>query len=107
MHTPQPPHAVHPPTLTVPDFIKLKKPIEKSPWSLATMPLSQDLAKTAIDCVLVGDSCAMVVYGEKTTIPATVAMIAHHVQAVRRDFPRYSLSRTCRSSATAKASVSC
>jgi 3-methyl-2-oxobutanoate hydroxymethyltransferase len=46
------------------------------------------LAKTAIDCVLVGDSCAMVVYGEKTTIPATVAMIAHHVHAVRKGLPQ-------------------
>ena len=45
------------------------------------------LAKTAVDCVLVGDSCAMVMYGESTTIPATVAMIARHTAAVRKGLP--------------------
>lgn len=40
--------------------------------------------KSAVDCVLVGDSCANVMYGEETTIPATVRMIAEHTRAVHR-----------------------
>ncbi len=83
------PSAVHPPTLTAPDFIKLKKSHRKiSMITCYDATFARILAKTAIDCVLVGDSCAMVVYGEKTTIPATVAMIAHHVHAVRKGLPQ-------------------
>jgi 3-methyl-2-oxobutanoate hydroxymethyltransferase len=38
--------------------------------------------KSPADCVLVGDSCANVIYGEQTTIPATIAMLARHTTAV-------------------------
>ena len=37
-----------------------------------------------IPLVLVGDSAAMVVYGHKTTLPATVEMMEAHVSAVSR-----------------------
>jgi 3-methyl-2-oxobutanoate hydroxymethyltransferase len=40
--------------------------------------------KSAVDCVLAGDSCANVMHGEETTIPATVRMIAEHTRAVHR-----------------------
>ena len=80
--------AAHPPALTAPDFIKLKKSQRKiSMITCYDATFAKIIAKTAMDCVLVGDSCAMVVYGEKTTIPATVDMIAHHVQAVRKGLP--------------------
>ncbi len=46
------------------------------------------LADTPVDCLLVGDSCAMVVYGERTTLPATVDIIAAHTKAVRSGAPR-------------------
>jgi 3-methyl-2-oxobutanoate hydroxymethyltransferase len=39
---------------------------------------------SAVDCVLVGDSCANVMHGEETTIPATVEMLAEHTRAVHR-----------------------
>ena len=42
------------------------------------------LATTNIDCVLVGDSAAMVMHGHKSTISADIEMLALHVQAVRR-----------------------
>jgi len=37
-----------------------------------------------VDCVLVGDSLAMVMHGHSTTIPATVDIMALHTQAVVR-----------------------
>jgi 3-methyl-2-oxobutanoate hydroxymethyltransferase len=39
---------------------------------------------TPIDCILVGDSLAMVMHGHQTTIPADVDTMALHVAAVRR-----------------------
>ena len=42
------------------------------------------VSDTDIDLVLVGDSAAMVVYGHKTTLPATVEMMEAHVSAVSR-----------------------
>ncbi len=40
--------------------------------------------KAAVNCLLVGDSVAMVLYGYESTIFATVDMIAAHVAAARR-----------------------
>jgi 3-methyl-2-oxobutanoate hydroxymethyltransferase len=45
------------------------------------------IAATDIDCILVGDSVAMVVHGHETTIPADVDMMRLHVAAVRRGAP--------------------
>ncbi|KPJ67213.1 MAG: 3-methyl-2-oxobutanoate hydroxymethyltransferase [Coxiella sp. DG_40] len=42
------------------------------------------IAETDIDCVLVGDSLAMVMHGHATTIPAKVEIIALHIQAVAK-----------------------
>jgi len=50
-------------------------------WSAAL------IADTDIDCVLVGDSVAMVVYGHDTTIPADLEMMVAHTAAVRRGAP--------------------
>lgn len=44
------------------------------------------LEKTNIDAILVGDSVAMVIYGDESTIGATVDMIASHVRAVRSSY---------------------
>jgi 3-methyl-2-oxobutanoate hydroxymethyltransferase len=48
---------------------------------------AQIVSSSNIDCILVGDSVSMVMYGNETTIPATVEMIAQHTQAVRRGAP--------------------
>jgi len=45
------------------------------------------ISETDIDCVLVGDSVAMVVYGHDTTIPADLEMMTAHTAAVRRGAP--------------------
>ncbi len=50
-------------------------------WSAAL------IAETGIDCVLVGDSLAMVVYGHDSTLPVSVETMAAHTAAVRRGMP--------------------
>jgi len=40
-----------------------------------------------VDCILVGDSVAMVMHGHDTTIPADVDMMCLHTKAVRRGAP--------------------
>lgn len=40
-----------------------------------------------VDCILIGDSCAMVMHGESTTIPATIEMLELHTKAVRKGAP--------------------
>jgi len=40
-----------------------------------------------VDCILVGDSLSMVVYGHPNTLMATVEMIALHTQAVAKGAP--------------------
>ena len=49
--------------------------------------LAKVLAKTSVDCLLVGDSVAMVVHGHSTTLPATDEMMAMHTAAVSRGAP--------------------
>ena len=44
------------------------------------------LNQTEVDCVLVGDSVAMVIYGEDSTTHASIKMIERHVKAVKKGF---------------------
>lgn len=74
--------------MTVLDFLKKKKngrPISMvtcyDSWSAAL------IAKTEIDCVLVGDSVAMTLYGHENTLNVDVATMAAHTAAVRRGLP--------------------
>jgi 3-methyl-2-oxobutanoate hydroxymethyltransferase len=95
--------------MNVLDFQKMKRQHQ-----LITMVTCYDFSfakiieKTNIDCVLVGDSSAMVMHGYDNTTAATVTMIAAHTQAVARglrskfiiaDLPflsyRQSRSETC------------
>lgn len=46
------------------------------------------LANTDIDCVLVGDSAAMVMHGFTHTIPATIEIMTIHTAAVARGAPK-------------------
>jgi 3-methyl-2-oxobutanoate hydroxymethyltransferase len=45
------------------------------------------LAKTDVDCILVGDSVAMVMHGHDNTLTANVAMMEEHIKAVKRGAP--------------------
>lgn len=46
------------------------------------------IAQTDIDCVLVGDSVAMVMHGHPSTLHATVEMMELHTEAVTRGAPQ-------------------
>lgn len=46
------------------------------------------LQESEVDMLLVGDSAAMVMHGQDTTLPIGVAELAMHVRAVRRGAPR-------------------
>lgn len=41
-------------------------------------------AQSDVDCLLVGDSCAMVMHGHSTTLPATVTLMELHVASVAK-----------------------
>ncbi|MGQ0383928.1 MAG: 3-methyl-2-oxobutanoate hydroxymethyltransferase [Gammaproteobacteria bacterium] len=49
--------------------------------------LARALEASAVDCILVGDSAAMVMHGHPDTLHATVEMMASHTAAVRRGAP--------------------
>lgn len=48
---------------------------------------AQIVEKTSVDCILVGDSIQMVMYGQDTTLGATVSLMARHVEAVAKFAP--------------------
>lgn len=67
------------------DFKRKKERNEKiSMLTCYDYPSARMVAESAIDCVLVGDSVAMMVHGYETTIMATMEMMALHTQAVAR-----------------------
>lgn len=45
------------------------------------------IARSQVDCVLVGDSAAMVMHGYRDTIPADIDMLRYHVAAVCKGAP--------------------
>lgn len=45
------------------------------------------IADSDVDCILVGDSAAMVAHGHGSTLPAETSMMAAHIAAVRRGAP--------------------
>jgi 3-methyl-2-oxobutanoate hydroxymethyltransferase len=48
---------------------------------------AQIISKSQIDCILVGDSIAMVMYGHPNTIPATIEIMTKHIEAVVKGAP--------------------
>ena len=70
------------------DFQKRK--CRREPISMVTcydFSSARVLNDTDIDCLLVGDSLAMVMHGFDSTVHATVDLMALHVSAVRRGAP--------------------
>lgn len=73
---------------TVLDFQKARA--RQRPISMVTSYDSWSAAlieKSPIDCILVGDSAAMVMHGESTTLAATVDMMTLHTRAVCQGAP--------------------
>lgn len=74
--------------MTVLDFAKKKFVKEK--FSMVTCYdywSAQILNKSSIDCILVGDSAAMIMHGHDSTLPMDIKTMVMHVQAVRRGAP--------------------
>jgi 3-methyl-2-oxobutanoate hydroxymethyltransferase len=75
--------------MNVQDFLTRKR--DGVPVSMVTCYDSWSaalIAETDVDCVLVGDSLAMVVYGHDTTLPADMRAMVAHTAAVRRGGPQ-------------------
>lgn len=75
--------------MNVLDWMKMKK--NQTPISMVTCYdywSARILSQTDVDCLLVGDSLAMVMYGYPDTLKADVEMMARHVEAVRRGAPQ-------------------
>ncbi len=67
------------------DFAKKKENNEKiSMITCYDYTSARILARTSVDCILVGDSLAMTMYGFKDTISATLQMMSMHTAAVSR-----------------------
>lgn len=71
--------------MKITDFYSYKKPGRKISMITAyDSTLAALAAESEVDCVLVGDSLAMVMHGHGSTIAATVDMMALHTAAVAR-----------------------
>jgi 3-methyl-2-oxobutanoate hydroxymethyltransferase len=75
--------------MNIHDFKKMK--IEKRKISMVTaydFMGAKAVQDSEIDCILVGDSAAMVIHGLDSTIHATPEMMVTHTAAVRRGAPQ-------------------
>jgi 3-methyl-2-oxobutanoate hydroxymethyltransferase len=71
--------------MNITDFYNYRKPGAKISMVTAyDYTLASIAAESAADCVLVGDSAAMVMHGHPSTIAATPDMMAMHTAAVAR-----------------------
>jgi len=74
--------------MTVPDFLKAKE--DKRKLSMITCydaAFAKLINNSEIDSILIGDSCAMVMHGEQTTLGATEQWMCDHTKAVRKGAP--------------------
>lgn len=74
--------------MNVLDFKKMKQAGEKiSMLTCYDYSFAQLIAQTAVDCILVGDSLAMVMHGHPNTITATIDLMCLHTRAVAQGMP--------------------
>lgn len=76
-----------PPPLPVTTATLAKMAAEHRPITMLTaydFPTAQILDEAGVDCLLVGDSLAMVVQGHKTTLPVTLDQMIYHAEMVGR-----------------------
>ena len=75
--------------VTVPDIIQAKKDGRKLVMVTAyDYPFGLMADEAGVDMALVGDSLGMVVLGLDSTVPVTLEMMIHHIQAVVRGCKR-------------------
>jgi 3-methyl-2-oxobutanoate hydroxymethyltransferase len=77
-----------PPNITIPALQKLVAEGKRLVMTTAYDALSASLADTVADLILVGDSVGNVLLGFENTLPVSVAMMNHHLEAVMRTKPR-------------------
>lgn len=71
--------------ISINDFKKYKDDNKKiSVITCYDFTSAKIVSETDVDCVLVGDSSAMVMHGYETTVNANIEMMAYHVNAVAR-----------------------
>ncbi|MFN8845354.1 MAG: 3-methyl-2-oxobutanoate hydroxymethyltransferase [Bdellovibrionales bacterium] len=74
--------------MKIADFKKYKLNQQKiSMLTCYDFSFAQIIEKSSIDCILVGDSAAMTMLGEKSTLNISTETLAHFVQAVFRGAP--------------------
>ena len=79
--------------MTILDFSERKQNHQKiSMITCYDASFAKLVNNSKIDCILIGDSCSMVMHGEKTTIPATIEMMVSHTKAVRNGTDKFILS---------------
>ncbi|MCR5613287.1 3-methyl-2-oxobutanoate hydroxymethyltransferase [Treponema sp.] len=79
--------------MTLLDFPKRKNSNQKiSMVTCYDASFARLVNESAVDCILIGDSCAMVMHGEHTTLPATIEMMALHTKAVRNGTDKFIVS---------------
>ena len=67
--------------------LKRKKGEHLAMLTAYDFPTARLVAEAGVDLILVGDSLGMVVLGYDSTVPVTVADMAHHTRAARRGAP--------------------
>lgn len=74
--------------MTTLDFLKAKKENKKiSMITCYDSTFAGIVNESDIDCILIGDSCAMVMHGEKSTVPAQMDWMVEHTRSVRNGAP--------------------
>lgn len=76
--------------MTTLDFLKFKQENKKiSMITCYDASFARIVDQTDIDCILIGDSCSMVMHGETTTIPAKMEWMVEHTRSVRNGTSKY------------------
>lgn len=76
--------------MTTLDFQKFKSENKKiSMITCYDATFARIINQTDIDCILIGDSCSMVMHGESTTIPAQMDWMVEHTRSVRNGTDKY------------------
>lgn len=76
--------------MTTLDFLKFKQENKKiSMITCYDATFARIVDQTDIDCILIGDSCSMVMHGESTTLPAKMEWMVEHTRSVRNGTSKY------------------